>query len=487
MKFSTSRLVIYLVLIIIVVVQSCQCTDPTKKRDLYKPIRADEYTEGRFQKERYVADEIIIMYKGTPTAESRDSIKTNLINAGIDISALKIKQCNSCGSYIELWQADNIHTTIHGEGISLGTVNGKSEGVGEDDLAQYSLNFIQRLPIDALPDRRRFKFDGSLKTGAGKDTIVIAVLDTGVDTTKLVKSKHLWKNRIEKESNAVDPDANCYVGDDFGWNFIGENSSVYDDNVNLHGTLVTQYIVSEFKSSPNNLVQIMSLKTHDDQGSGDLFSSICALHYAMDKGANIVNASWGFYYYNDSPHPYLDSLVTKVLKQKGILFITAAGNKIDEIDAYAKHVYQEEHGIPFPDSLLRNLEYHNFYPACLSDSLNNVITVTTTDGSAISPTQNYSSLYVDLGVKADTVNTSSMKFVLPFSAPRVYMSGSSFATAIATGKIGSNLPKDQYVPGIEKQAVINKIIDQTGSSVFNDSQALKDGKLIRDGRFTKRE
>src|SRR5690606_17231168 len=147
-------------------------------------------------------------------------------------------------------------------------------------------------------------------------------------------------NRKEKQS-AGDDDNNCYVNDVAGWNFIGNNDNITDDNINLHGTLVSQYIVNEFKTSPNNFVQIMTLKTHDHTGYGDLFSTICAIHYAVDKGANIINASWGFYFYEDGSHPYLDSLITTGLKQKGILFVTASGNKIDEVDAYAKKIYQD--------------------------------------------------------------------------------------------------------------------------------------------------
>ena len=83
----------------------------------------------------------------------------------------------------------------------------------------------------------------------------------------------------------------------------------------------------------------MTLKTHDKNGSGDLFASICAIHYAMEKGAQIINASWGFYYYQDGPHPYLDYLITNVLRKKGILFVAAAGNKIDQVDEDANDAY----------------------------------------------------------------------------------------------------------------------------------------------------
>jgi hypothetical protein len=422
MKNSPLRILAYLAVTIVVSVQSCTCS-----RKTFEAIRFDESKNDKTADLRYVEDQIIITYKGTPTEAQRARIREALLAAAIDTTTISIKRCNSCGSYIELWQGDNIHSVIHQEGIRGGTVSGGSKGVGEDSLAHYSLNYIQHLPVERLPSRREIKI-GQIAgpvSGAGKDTVVIAVLDTGIDTTQVIPASYTWTNKLEKSSPSGDNDSNCYADDIKGWNFVNSNNDVTDNNINLHGTLVSHFIVSEFRNSTQNYVQLMTLKTHDQNGTGDLFSSICAIHYAIDKGANIINASWGFYYYQDGGQPYLDSLITTGLKQKGILFITASGNKIDAVDAHAKEVYDSIHGLPIPDSLLRNLLYHNFYPACLSDANNNVITVTTTDGNVISPTQNYASRYVDLGVKADQVDPSGMKFLLTFSASPLYISGSS--------------------------------------------------------------
>lgn len=483
MKNKPLRLVIYFAFIIFVSVQSCTCS-----KDKFEPIRADESQEDNSKEIRYVLDEILVIYKDTPTPERQQRIKDAVVAAGIDINSLTIKRCNSCGDYIELWHAAGIHSVIHTDAIKGGTVGRDSKGVGEDSLAQYSLNYKQHLPVEQLPSRKEYRIRQMPDNvnGIGKDTIIIAVLDTGIDTTAIVPGQHVWKNKVEKNHPSSDDDSNCYPDDVAGWNFIDNNADITDNNTSLHGTIVSHYIVNEFKTSPTNYVQIMSLKTHDANGSGDLFSSICALHYAMDKGAHIVNASWGFYFYHDGTHPYLDSLVTKGLKEKGMLFITAAGNKIEEIDNYARAAYQEAHGVVMPDSLLRNLNYHNFYPAFLSESDNNVIVATTTDGEIISPTQNYASRYVDVGVKADTVNASSMKFLLPFSATPLYISGSSFATAIVAGKVGAHISESAFTPGISKQPILENLA--TGASpVLIRADKLESQDRIRDGRYTQRE
>jgi hypothetical protein len=480
MNFNLRSLPLYL-FALTTCFHSCTCS-----KKLYEPVRSDEFRGDNSAEVRYKSDEILVMYKGVPTEAQRDTIRKALQEAGITPDS--IKTCNSCNAYVELWQAADIHTVIHDEGIRAGTVSGGSKGVGEDSIARYSLNYILHLPVEPLPTIRQYRFRDMPPpmSGTGKDTIIIAVLDTGIDTMRVVRGKYLWRNRGEQVASPADDDSNCYDNDVFGWNFVNGSSQVHDDNLSLHGTLVSQYILAEFGSLAGNFPQIMSLKTHDHQGRGDLFSAICALHYAMDKGANIINASWGFYYYHDQTHPYLDSLITNVLKEKGILFVTASGNKIDQVDAYAQTVYQNEHGVTLPDSLLRNLDIHNFYPACLAEDVNNVMVATTTDANRITPTQNYASRFVDFGVVADTITPTFMKFRVPFTTDDLYISGSSFATAILTGKIGALTDKSAYQAGLNKQDIISNI-NSGGTGVIQTSTSLEDRTLVRDGRYVKRE
>ena len=478
MKFNLRSLPLYL-FALITCFHSCICSNK-----LHEPVRSDEFRDDESAEVRYRSDEILVMYKGVPTEAQRDTIRKALQDAGITYDTFR--SCNSCNAYVELWEGADIHTVIHDEGIRAGTVSGGSKGVGEDPIARYSLNYIQHLPVEPLPRQYRFRDVRAPMSGTGKDTIIVAVLDTGIDTMRVVRGKYLWRNRGERAATPGDDDGNCYKNDVFGWNFVNDTSQVHDDNPSLHGTLVSQYILAEFESFARNFPQIMSLKTHDHEGRGDLFSAICALHYAIDKGANIINASWGFYYYNDQTHPYLDSLITHVLKEKGILFVTASGNKIDEVDAYAQTVYLQEHGDSLSDRMLRNLEIHNFYPACLAEDNNNVMVATTTNANRISPTQNYSSRFVDFGVLADSITPTFMKFKAPFTVDELYISGSSFATAILAGKIGALASKSAYRTGLNKQDIITNI-NSVSSGVIRTSTRLENRTLVRDGRYVKRE
>ncbi len=52
-------------------------------------------------------------------------------------------------------------------------------------------------------------------------TVIVAVIDSGIDTTHEDLRSVLWKNPKEIPGNGIDDDKNGYVDDIYGWNFIG--------------------------------------------------------------------------------------------------------------------------------------------------------------------------------------------------------------------------------------------------------------------------
>ena len=51
--------------------------------------------------------------------------------------------------------------------------------------------------------------------------VIVAVLDSGVDTTQEDLKNILWRNPKEIPGNGIDDDGNGYIDDVFGWNFLG--------------------------------------------------------------------------------------------------------------------------------------------------------------------------------------------------------------------------------------------------------------------------
>ena len=53
------------------------------------------------------------------------------------------------------------------------------------------------------------------------NTVIVAVIDSGVDTLHEDLKSVLWKNPKEIPGNGIDDDKNGYVDDIYGWNFLG--------------------------------------------------------------------------------------------------------------------------------------------------------------------------------------------------------------------------------------------------------------------------
>jgi cell wall-associated protease len=88
-------------------------------------------------------------------------------------------------------------------------------------------------------------------------TIIVAVMDGGVDTTNIEIKNRLWVNKKEIANNGIDEDHNGYVDDVHGWNFLGgkdgrnidkatdEKSRVYHKYKNLYeGKIIDVYKLS---------------------------------------------------------------------------------------------------------------------------------------------------------------------------------------------------------------------------------------------------
>jgi subtilisin family serine protease len=79
--------------------------------------------------------------------------------------------------------------------------------------------------VDGISINKAYQF---LK-GKKSTPIIVAVIDSGVDTTHEDLKKILWTNKKEIPGNGVDDDHNGYTDDVHGWNFLGNKNG---ENIN---------------------------------------------------------------------------------------------------------------------------------------------------------------------------------------------------------------------------------------------------------------
>src|SRR5262249_47580738 len=68
----------------------------------------------------------------------------------------------------------------------------------------------------------------------GDTTVLVGVIDTGIDLTHPDLVDNLWTNPGEIPGNGIDDDGNGYIDDVHGYDFFNHDGDPTDDN--LHGT-----------------------------------------------------------------------------------------------------------------------------------------------------------------------------------------------------------------------------------------------------------
>jgi subtilisin family serine protease len=164
----------------------------------------------------------------------------------------------------------------------------------------------------------------------GSASVVVAVIDTGVDYTHRDLAANIWTNPGEVAGNGIDDDHNGFVDDAHGYDFVNNDGNPMDDNG--HGTHVSGTIAAVANNGQgvagvNWTSSVMALKFLDADGSGYLSDAIRAVNYATmmrtKYGVNVrvMNNSWGGGEYSAA----LENAI-RASSNADILFVAAAGN-----------------------------------------------------------------------------------------------------------------------------------------------------------------
>lgn len=230
------------------------------------------------------------------------------------------------------------------------------------------------------------------------NAVVVAMIDAGLTSSNTTFFRYLWQNPISATER-------CRTGSDNGYDFTAK----YGGESNLlhpHGSVVGSILINPLPEYVN--LRLMDLRIFDKDGKGSLYDALCAIQFAIDNGADIINMSWG--YYNNNVHPLLDEYMQKINDHK-IVVVTSAGNE----------------GIKTDDCL--------HHPSYFSSIQKNVIAVAALDAkdmSLLAPYSNYGMRTVTLAAKGThTVvmgPTTAEVAGTSYSAPEVVKAAATIMT-----------------------------------------------------------
>ncbi len=276
------------------------------------------------------------------------------------------------------------------------------------------------------------------KIEEGSSTVVVAVIDTGVDTTHEDLRSNIWSDPNPQNFNIIGNDISvskrplALISNQksFGWDFVTSRPNPVDEHG--HGTHVAGIIgaalnVKAGVSGVAHKVSLMPIRYYSDANPGpiNLKNTISAIHYAIDRGARIINYSGGGPEYSRDEY-----LALKKAEARGILVVAAAGNERKDTD----------------------LPENYYYPAAYG--LSNIISVAAIDiRNKVLESSNWGRKKVDIAAPGENIYST-----LPGNRYG-YMSGTSQATAFVTGVAALILAKNPSLSASDVKRIVLDNVD----------------------------
>jgi len=407
-------------------------------------------------KPRVVPGEVIIKYKaGVSEADKQ---------AGLDKAGLRVvSRSSTLGS---LRCASNTVTVLDVDGVVRVCKADPNIEYAEPNYYVYAVEnipegapFKMKQGAPVVPNDPRFGDQWNMRnsndadidapeawaTQTGRDNVLVAIIDTGIDYDHEDLKDNMWRNPGEsgggKENNGVDDDNNGFKDDYRGWNFITENNDPYDDN--QHGTHCAGIVGAVGNNGKgiagvNWKVKLVALKFLSLEGSGTTDDAAEAIIYAAKMGIKVLSNSWGG---GDNSRTLQDAI--QFAHDNGVLFLAAAGNESSNTDATAN--YPSNYTVP------------------------NVVSVASSDrNEALSSFSNFGRRTVDLAAPGSSILSAQ-----PLSRYQL-LSGTSMATPHVAG--AAALIWAQY-PSLTMHQVLVRLLGST------DRKSAFVGRMTTGGRL----
>lgn len=368
-----------------------------------------------------------------------------------EVGAYKVEEC-LCGD-LELWELYDTTNMVEVEQYGTGTRSTAGNASQKTELLSAETNYYVESNNYTPPTTPPITLQG---TAHAKPTLV-AIIDSGTDFDHPYLKDRFWINAADANNDGIDDDGDCVADNGWGYNFLANNNTAYDDQG--HGTAIAGIIggFSDYNIAQNtgtyDSIAIVPLKFTDKDGNGTLYHAACALYHAAQyvdatggdsAKIRVVNASWGYY---GEPSPSLESAINFAATNCGMLIVTSSGN----------------------DGVNNDVESH--YPS--NFEMDNILSVAavTPSGTALDSYSNYGEHTVHLAARGDD-NTTAPGGT---TTADISVYGTSFATAQvarAAGLLFHAYPQASFY------AVKRALMD--GVDVLNNNDSTK---LVSGGKL----
>lgn len=203
---------------------------------------------------------------------------------------------------------------IHGDAVPNDARFGELWGLANGGQAVNGVAGVADADIDA-PEA------WDLTTGSSG--VVVAVIDTGIAYDHPDLAGRIFTNPAEASgAPGVDDDANGFIDDLHGWDFVGNDNDPRD--LNGHGTHTAGTIGAAGNDGAGVTgvaqdVRILPLRILGANNGGLVSDSVKAINYARSIGARIVSGSYG-------GGPFTQAERDAIAAATNTLFVFSAGN-----------------------------------------------------------------------------------------------------------------------------------------------------------------
>jgi hypothetical protein len=412
---------------------------------------------------QYATGELIIQYSAGASAADRDAIRRGLgahrlesLRDGVDL--VKVPVGLSIANAIRAIDGD--------AAVAFAEPNWVYTHSATSNDTYYTNGSLWGMYGASTSPANQFGSGAAAAWAGGKtncSNAIVGIIDEGYMFSHTDLAANAFKNPGEIEGNGRDDDGNGLVDDVYGWDFDGNNNTVFDGVADDHGTHVAGTIGGKGGNGAGVAgvcwdVKLMGAKFLGSRG-GTTANAVKSVDYFTDlktrHGLNIVatNNSWGGGGFSQA----LADAIERA-NQQGILFVAAAGNSSLDCDTSSA-----------------------CYPAEYANA--NIIGVASiTSTGAMSSFSSYGRTTIDIGAPGSgiwsTVPTQARRNG-PISSGYASYNGTSMATPHVAGAVAlyastrGLTPRDAAAAAAIKAAILNSATPTTSLN----------GRVVSNGRL----